>query len=333
MKRALWIVLIALVAVSLAARWAWQRYEFFLDTPLEVPEHGVVFTLEQGATGRTIVSQMVRQGFSRDGWEWKVLMRLEPRIFRAGEYRLTPGIKPREALDLFASGKVVQYRLTIVEGWTFRQLAGALATDARLRHEPGLLDEDQWPELAARLGIGHLEGWFFPETYLFTRGDSDFDLLSRAHAAMQTELAQAWDLRAQDLPLSSPYELLILASIIERETALDDERAQVAGVFVRRLQKGMKLQTDPTVIYGLGKDFDGNLRKRDLLRDTPYNTYTRRGLPPTPIALPGRASLRAAAQPAPGDALYFVADGSGGHTFSATLEEHQAAVRKLLGKN
>ena len=181
--------------------------------------------------------------------------------------------------------------------------------------------------------LKHPEGWFLPETYQFTRGDSDRDILVRAHASMQQALAEAWNQRDDDLPLESPYELLILASIIEKETSLDEERAQVAGVFTRRLKKRMRLQTDPTVIYGMGESFDGDIRRRDLKADTPYNTYTRHGLPPTPIAMPGKASLLAAARPAAGEVLFFVADGKGGHTFSATLEEHQAAVNKLIGKD
>ena len=172
-----------------------------------------------------------------------------------------------------------------------------------------------------------------PETYQFTRGDSDFDILERAHQAMEKELGSAWEARTYGLPLNSPYQLLILASIIEKETGKAEERGQIAGVFIRRLQQGMRLQTDPTVIYGMGDSFDGNIRRRDLQTDTPYNTYARSGLPPTPIAMPGRASLLAAAQPVPGDTFYFVADGMGGHTFSATLQEHKKAVNRLIKGN
>ena len=174
------------------------------------------------------------------------------------------------------------------------------------------------------------EGWFLPETYYFVRGERDVDILHRAYQAMQEALDEAWQGRDIGLPLSNPYELLILASIVEKETGLPHERGQVAGVFARRLQKGMRLQTDPTIIYGLGSNFDGNIRSRDLRTDNPYNTYTRGGLPPTPIAMPGRATLIATANPDDGTALFFVADGEGGHTFSTTLEEHEAAVRKLI---
>ena len=227
----------------------------------------------------------------------------------------------------------VQYRITLVEGWTFRQFAQALAADPVLIHELDLDDPYAWDPGTLFEGMGHAEGWFLPETYQFTRGDSDRDILLRSNAAMNEALQAAWQGRDTGLPLDSPYELLILASIIEKETALDAERDRIAGVFVRRLNKGMRLQTDPTVIYGIGETFDGDIKRRDLRTDTPYNTYTRHGLPPTPIAMPGRASLEAAAHPADGEALYFVADGKGGHTFSKTLAEHQAAVNRLLGRD
>jgi UPF0755 protein len=259
-------------------------------------------------------------------------MRVEPHLYRAGEYRLERGSRPREVLALLASGRVIQYRMTLVEGWTFRQVADLLEANEVLRHRVDLSDPGRWPDVLAELGLEHPEGWFLPETYVFVRGDSDLDLLRRAHRAMQEALDAAWRSRDIGSPLADPYELLILASIIEKETAVEAERREIAGVFVRRLQRGMRLQTDPTVIYGLGETFDGDIRRRDLEADTPYNTYTRHGLPPTPIAMPGRASLLAAAQPAEGDSLYFVADGNGGHTFSDTLEEHEAAVRKLITK-
>jgi UPF0755 protein len=220
-----------------------------------------------------------------------------------------------------------------VEGWTFKQFVAALEANPVLIHQIDLADNDSRDSVAAFLGLEHPEGWFLPETYQFTRGDSDRDILARSHAAMVQALDEAWSFRDDELPIDSPYELLILASIIEKETALDAERPLVAGVFVRRLKKGMRLQTDPTVIYGMGDAFDGDIRRRDLQTDTAYNTYTRSGLPPTPIAMPGWKSLAAAARPANGEALYFVADGKGGHTFSATLEDHQQAVKKLTGKN
>jgi len=326
-------LLAALILLLGFAAWLlWARYQAFLDEPLDLPAEGHVFVLAPGSSGSDIVRQLAAEGFTLAGWQWKLLMRLEPHVYRSGEYRLEAGMRPRQVLEWLASGQVMQYRVTLVEGWTFLQLANLLQGNEVLEHRVDLTDPANWTGLLSELDIEHPEGWFLPETYQFTRGDSDLDILLRAHRSMREELEKAWESRDQDLPLNSPYELLTLASIVERETALDSERAEIAGVFVRRLRKGMRLQTDPTVIYGLGDRFDGDIRRRDLETDTPYNTYTRGGLPPTPIAMPGRASLRAAAQPADGESLYFVADGKGGHTFSKTLEEHQAAVNKLLGR-
>jgi UPF0755 protein len=222
---------------------------------------------------------------------------------------------------------VLRERLTIVEGWTFRELRAALGAAADLRQDSARLTD---AELLRAIGAteSHPEGLFAPDTYLFDPGSSDLDLLRSAYRAQLAQVAQAWEKRAADAPLKSPYELLILASIVEKETGQADERALVAAVFVNRLKIGMRLQTDPTVIYGLGEKFDGNLRKRDLLADGPYNSYTRAGLPPTPIALPGRASLLAAVTPAPSRALYFVARGDGTSQFSETLTEHNRAVAK-----
>lgn len=333
MKKLLVILLIGFLAGGALAAYGWQRYSTFLNTPLEIPAEGQVFQLEPGTTGFDLVRHLGRLGLTQPSWEWKLLMRMEPRVYRAGEYYMEPGSLPRDVLGILSGGQVIQYRFTLVEGWRFEQLAAALAATEYLEHELDLESPSQWPQVASRLQLEHPEGWFLPETYQFTRDDSDFDILSRAHSAMKKAVDEAWSSRAQDLPIETPYELLILASIIEKETSLDEEREQVAGVFARRLKKGMRLQTDPTVIYGMGAAYDGDIRRRDLKTDTPYNTYTRHGLPPTPIAMPGKASLMAAARPADGEELYFVADGKGGHTFSATLEAHQEAVRKLLEKN
>jgi UPF0755 protein len=332
MKRLLLSAVVALIFAGAAGGLLWSRYSDFLATPLTMPADGYAYTLEPGSHGSDIVADLAASGITRPRWEWKLLMRLEPQVYRAGEYRLEPGLKPRDLLRVFAAGRVVQYRITLVEGWTFRQVMAALAAHTELDHRLDPADPDQWRAQLAGLGIDEPEGQFLPETYAFIRGDSDLDILARAHRAMRDALDLAWASRDEGLPLETPYELLTLASIVEKETSLDEERARIAGVFVRRLHKGMKLQTDPTVIYGLGESFDGDIRRRDLRSDTPYNTYTRHGLPPTPIAMPGRASLLAVAHPAPGDALFFVANGEGGHTFSATLEEHRAAVDKLLGR-
>ena len=231
------------------------------------------------------------------------------------------------ALEILVSGRVISYRFTIVEGWTVGQLIRELAKDpviVKTIESPN--DIQGLPGLPA----GNPEGWFLPETYLFTRGDSDVQILRRAHADMKSALESAWQGRDIGLPLETPEELLILASIIEKETSMASERRQIAGVFIRRLMKRWRLETDPTVIYGMGESFTGDIRRQDLRTDTPYNTYTRHGLPPTPIALAGLASLQAAAHPADGEAMFFVADGQGGHTFSKTLEEHNIAVREML---
>jgi len=334
MKRYLAIAGILVLIAGFVLLSASQQYKRFLETPLSLPVEPYVLQIEPGTSGSTIIKHLAGSGFTRYSWQWRLLMRLEPPAIKTGEYQLDAGIAPRELLRLLSSGAVVQYRFTLVEGWTFRQLLQALAKDDVLKQTPdpgsGAAGDETGTVLISSLGLDHPEGWFFPETYQFTRGDSDADILGRAHKAMEKELGSAWEVRDVGLPLDSPYELLILASIIEKETGKEEERGQIAGVFIRRLQKGMRLQTDPTVIYGMGESFDGNIRRRDLKTDTPYNTYTRSGLPPTPIAMPGRASLLAAAQPVAGDALYFVADGTGGHTFSATLEEHQDAVNKLI---
>jgi UPF0755 protein len=323
-----------ILLLSGAAGWlGWERYQQFLHTPLNIPGEGLVFNLEPGASGAEIVRQLGLLGLTRPGWEWRILMRLEPHVYQVGEYRLEAGMLPEDVLRSLSSGEVVQHRITLVEGWTFRQFATALRANEVLEHELDLDAGPQWKLVAEALGVDHPEGWFLPETYQFTRGDSDRDILARAHQSMKTELEKAWSSRDLDVPVASPYQMLILASIIEKETALNEERGRIAGVFTRRLKEKMRLQTDPTVIYGMGESYDGNIRRKDLQADTPYNTYTRHGLPPTPIAMPGRASLMAAAHPEEGEALYFVANGNGGHTFSATLEEHQAAVRKLLERN
>ena len=333
MKRILAIAGILVLMAGSAVLWVSQQYQHFLETPLSLPIEAIVFQIKPGSSGSTIIKHLAASGFTRDSWQWRLLMRLEPPAIKTGEFQLNPGILPAELLQLLSSGAVVQYRFTLVEGWTFIQLLQALARDDVLKQALVRGPDDAGTVMISSLGIEHPEGWFLPETYQFTRGDSDFDILERAHQAMEKELGNAWEARTYDLPLNSPYELLILASIIEKETGKAEERGQIAGVFIRRLQQGMRLQTDPTVIYGMGDSFDGNIRRRDLQTDTPYNTYTRSGLPPTPIAMPGRASLLAAAQPDPGDTFYFVADGMGGHTFSATLQEHKKAVTRLIKGN
>ena len=321
----------ALLLLSVvAAAYVWNQYRSFVDTPLLIPEQGFNLQVARGASVRAVIGELQQKGMTRADWRWRILTRLQPSTIKAGEYALNAGLKPPALLKLLASGEVISYRFTIIEGWTYRQLLEALGRDPVLEKTIPELDGDERVLAAAGVEVEHPEGWFLPETYQFVRGDSDVDILARAHSGMVTELENAWSGRAEDLPLESAYELLILASIVEKESGLEEERADIAGVFMRRLQQGWRLETDPTVIYGIGESYDGDIRRRDLDTDTPYNTYTRFGLPPTPIAMPGPSALQAVAAPADGTAMFFVASGTGGHVFSDTLDEHNAAVRKML---
>ena len=305
-------------------------YRLFLDTPLGVTADGLVLDIKPGMSISGMARELrQRPGILRSAPYLEAYARLNGLATRlkSGEYALIPGLTPRTLLDRIVAGRVIQYSLTVVEGWTFHQLRQALATHPKIVQT---LRDVSDAEVMARLNRPgeHPEGRFLPDTYSFPAGFTDEAFLQRALAAMDQRLREVWSQRALDAPISSAYQALILASIIEKETGVAAERAEIAGVFARRLRQGMRLQTDPTVIYGLGEAFDGNLRRRDLETDTPYNTYTRMGLPPTPIALPGIHSLKAAVNPAPGDTLYFVADGKGGHVFSRTLDEHNRAVQR-----
>jgi UPF0755 protein len=327
------LAMLLFLGIVAAGAYAWHDYQRFADAPLPVQRTDQTLVIERGAGFRAIVAQMRRDGLVPNDRVAEVRWRLLARelgvggSLHAGEYALPFGITPRELLRRMDAGAVVQHRFTIVDGWTFRQLRAALAAETGLVQTLATLDDEA---IARRVGIedGRPEGWFLPETYAWVRGESDLDVLERAHAAMKKTLDRLWSARAPDVLLESPYEALILASIVEKETGRAGERAEIAGVFMRRLKFGMRLQTDPTVIYGIGGNWDGNIRRRDLDTDTPYNTYTRDGLPPTPIALPGVPALEAALHPAPGDALYFVARGDGSHEFSPTLDAHNRAVRK-----
>ena len=330
MQRLVPVSLIILLLAAASAAGLWQQYQRFLQTPLDIPDPGIVLTVEQGSTIRSVVARLEQQAVTRMGWRWRLLSRLRQKTIKTGEFALMPGMLPAQLLNLLASGKVVTYRFTIVEGWSVKQLLTALARNSVLLHTLETVAE---LENQAGLPLGNPEGWFLPETYVFIRGDADLQILQRAYVDMQAALSNAWLGRDTGLPYETQDELLIMASIIEKETSLGSERVAVAGVFVRRLLENWRLETDPTVIYGMGESYQGNIRRQDLKTDTAYNTYTRHGLPPTPIALPGLASLQAAAHPASGDAMFFVANGQGGHTFSATLEAHNEAVKQLLQRN
>ncbi len=324
--------LLSLGILAIIAGLIWQQYRSFLSAPLTIASEGFILQVARGATVRSVITDLAQQGYTVSDWRWRILNRLQSTTIRAGEYALQSGITPPGLLDLLSSGAVIHYRFTIIEGWTFSQLKEALAQNPVLNQQLADLDGDTSIMAAINADIDHPEGWFLPETYQYVRGDSDLDILHRSHRAMQAELELAWAAKNPDLPLASAFELLTLASIVEKESGLESERAEIAGVFVRRLKNNWRLETDPTVIYGLGKSYDGDIRRRDLDTDTPYNTYTRYGLPPTPIALPGKSALAAAAAPAEGTAMFFVASGSGGHVFSDTLNEHNLAVRKMLRK-
>ncbi len=329
MKKLLLIFASMLLVLLLASVWVWKEYQQFLQQPLTVPEQGLNIDIPRGSSYAAMVNKLIATGVSEKRWPWRILSRVQSQHIQAGEYQLLPGLTPQDWLQQLTSGKVINHSFTIVEGWRLSDLIIALRADTRLQQQ---LPENATDKLPDLLGLDetNLEGWFLPETYSFIRGDSNLDILRQAHTAMQVVLEQHWQAKQSGLPLDSSYEMLILASIVEKETAVAAEREQVAGVFIRRLQQGMRLQTDPTVIYGIGASFDGDIRRKDLRTDTPYNTYTRHGLPPTPIALPGAASIQAVAQPAAGNSLYFVADGSGGHKFSDTYAEHNKAVQKML---
>lgn len=314
---------------SLGGGWVLMEYRLFTENPLAVPEGGVTVMVEPGSSLAAVAADLRRRGLIDHPrfFVWMARLRGQATAIQAGEYRIGPGLTPPRLLAKMAAGEVVQHGLTLVEGWTFRQMLAAVRGHAELEHT---LDGASAEEVMARIGHPdeHPEGRFLPDTYHFPRGTTDVAFLQRAYRAMEAALAQVWEERAEGLPYEGPYEALIMASIVEKETAVPAERGRIAGVFVRRLEKGMRLQTDPTVIYGLGQEFDGNIRRRDLRRDTPYNTYVHSGLPPTPIAMPSIESIQAALHPAPGDALYFVSKGDGSHHFSATLEEHNRAVRR-----
>lgn len=309
------------IAAGAYLTWAWNH-------PLPTAADRTI-TVTPGQSLGAFSARLVREGLLPERFSFLLLARLrgQSHALKAGEYRFDPGISARQLLDQVAAGRVVKYSLVFIEGWTFKQWLEALA---RAPHLEQTLKGLTPAEIMARLGYRgeHPEGRFYPDTYYYTRGMSDAVLLRQAYEIMARRLEKEWRDRAPDLPLKSPYEALILASIIEKETGLAEERGLIAGVFINRLRKRMRLQTDPTVIYGLGESFDGNLRLRDLRRDTPYNTYTRHGLPPTPIAMPGGDALRAALHPAETRALYFVSRGDGSHVFSNTLREHNEAVSR-----
>jgi UPF0755 protein len=319
-------LLVLLIVASLAAGGA---FYYWAQAPLQLGKPTLDVTIKPYSSVRSVAAQLHNGGVPVQPLLFNLLARVMDvgTKLKSGNYEFATGITPIEVMEKLARGDVNQYVVTIIEGWTFKKMRAEIDANPALRHDTaGLPDADVMQLVGA--DRAEAEGMFFPDTYLFPKGTSDVDIYKRSYRLMQKRLDEAWAARAPGLPYTTPYEALIMASLVEKETGQAVERAQVAAVFVNRLRKRMLLQTDPTVIYGMGDLYTGRLRKRDLQTDTPYNTYTRAGLPPTPIALPGVASLAAALNPAPTDALYFVARGDGTSHFSTNLQEHNRAVDK-----
>ena len=320
---------LALLAAG-AAGIAW-KVDRFMAMAVNVGESGATFEIAPGSAFSSVTRRLVEQDIIDSDFWYRVYARISGNaVVQAGEYKIEAGTTAGELLEQFASGDVRLYSFTIVEGWNHRDLLAALHDAETI---VASMTEEDWPALLTELGasVTHPEGLFLPETYRFPRGMKDRDILRQAYELMQQVLDDEWQ-RKGETPVKTPYEALVLASIVEKETARADERPRIAGVFARRLDKRMRLQTDPTVIYGIGPGFNGNLTRKDLRTDTPYNTYTRHGLPPTPIAMPGQAAINAVLHPAKGEELYFVATGlgDGSHKFSVTKAEHDAAVAEYL---
>ncbi|MBK1645304.1 aminodeoxychorismate lyase [Thiocapsa imhoffii] len=327
-KRLLFVVFFILILLGSSL---WLDYATFRDEPVMLPEPSMIFEIPRGTSLRTVARRLSEEGILKHPYYFIALAyeRGEQSRIKAGEFELVAGMTPADVLARITSGQVVQYGVTLVEGWTFRQALAAIEEQPRF---VGSLVDRSDADLMAELGHPgeHPEGRLFPDTYVFPRQTPRFQVLRRAFERMEQVLAEEWAGRQDDLPIKTPYEALILASIIEKETGAPHERAEIAGVFVRRLRQGMRLQTDPTVIYGMGDRYEGRIRRADLREATPYNTYVISGLPPTPIALPGRAAIHAALNPEDGTTLYFVSRGDGTHVFSETLAEHNRAVRRYI---
>ena len=328
-KRLLLIIFtFAMFAICVFGYWLWQEKEMHLNTAL-LNSDDIQYNLKKGSTLKQVLFELTDLGILSNPYYllFEARQTNKGNLIKAGEYRIQPGTTPRQLLDQFIDGKQVQYSLTLIEGWNYREVFKALKEHEQLVQTLDDLTPEEIMNILDMQGV-HPEGQFYPETYHFPKGTTDVDFLKRANLRLQTVLNEEWENRAEDLPYQTPYEALVMASIIEKETGAAEERGMIAGVFVRRLLKDMKLQTDPTVIYAMGEQFDGNIRKKDLSIDSPYNTYVYKGLPPTPIAIAGRAAIHAALHPQDGKALFFVSKGNGLHYFSETLEEHNQAVRK-----
>lgn len=338
MKRFLVISTLVLLLAGLAsAAYAYYFYQQYLQQPLRInADESVVFAIKPGSNIRQVAQQLAREQRlpNTDPVPADLLLEAQARLndqatrIKAGEYELLPGMTTRDALDKFVSGQSIQYEVQLIEGRDYKEMIATIKNHPHLKHELTQADYDNIMQVLGEDEDSAPEGWFMPDTYHFPRNTSDKEVLKRAHQAMKDYLQHAWEKRTPNPHIKTPYEALILASIVEKESGVAEERPIIARVFLNRLEKGMRLQTDPTVIYGMGDAYDGNIRKRDLRKDTPYNTYTRFGLPPTPIAMPGREAIEAVFHPAESDYLYFVAtgEGDGRHFFSRTYKEHRKAV-------
>ena len=319
------LIFLVLTGVILFAAW----FVYQVNKPVQLPAVPYEFSIEPGSSLKSVAKQLADAGVLHDAWSFVLLSRAMglASSLKAGDYEIVESTSPLQLLERITKGDINQSEIRFIEGWTFAQLRQTLDEHPAVRHDTTKLSAK---EILQLIGASETagEGLFFPDTYFFARGSSDTGILRRSYRAMQNHLNTVWAERAINLPLTNPYQALILASIVEKETGKESDRTMVAGVFVNRLRLSMLLQTDPTVIYGLGDRFDGNLRKKDLLTDQEYNTYIRRGLPPTPIAMPGLASIQAALNPAKTDALYFVAKGNGESHFSNNLADHNRAVSK-----
>ncbi|MDH5517753.1 MAG: endolytic transglycosylase MltG [Gammaproteobacteria bacterium] len=310
--------------------FVWDSYRF-MQSPMKLPESGLNYTFKRGSSASHLIIDLSNKAIISEPFYFKLWGKLsgKSKNLQAGEYVFDYGLTPFELLKKMKNGEVKLYAFTIIEGWNFKQLMQAIVADQNIVHQLKTAATPQAVMSALGFPEQHPEGRFYPDTYRYPAGTTDLQFLKRAYEQMQLHLAAQWQNRAKGLPLKSAYEALILASIVEKESAEPSERPVIAGVFVNRLLKNMRLQTDPTVIYGIGDKYDGDIRFRHLREDTPYNTYTRKGLPPTPIAMPGLESINAALNPEPTEYLYFVATGEGGkHYFSSSNTEHQRAVTK-----
>ncbi|MBL1263858.1 endolytic transglycosylase MltG [Candidatus Methylomicrobium oryzae] len=323
------IIGLTLLFISFTAGWAWMDYRAALETPA-VKDNPVVIEIAKGDSMDRIAEKLVEQHLKVNPFWFKViaLQKQAAAKLKTGEFEFAVGLTLPEIIDQIAAGKTRQHSITFPEGWKLADILTALNSNPYIEHT---LKDTSSDAMRSRLEIkeNHAEGLFFPDTYFFEKNMTDVSLLKRAYGKMQSVLQEEWPQRSADLPLASPYEALILASIIEKETGADDERPLIAGVMTRRLKNGIPLQTDPTVIYGMGADYQGNIGEQDLKKPTPYNTYQVKGLPPTPIAMPGRKAIRAALHPDDGSSLYFVAKGDGTHVFSSTLQDHNRAVEQF----